>query len=67
MAFTTLVFFACLTTSCQTIRLQWEGSPFECMLLGQQQIVSWLAERPGYERRGRYSCVIERTGAGRLA
>lgn len=56
-----LTFLACLGGQpdgrCQKVELAWEGTPFECMLFGQQAMAKWLSEHPGHVIRRGYRCV----------
>ena len=42
---------------CQKVELAWDGTPFECMLFGQQALARWLEENPGHVIRRGYRCV----------
>jgi hypothetical protein len=65
-----LVFVACLATGeatpiatettarqCREVELPFEGSLMQCMLMGQQGIVGWLAQNERYELTGGYKCM----------
>ena len=39
---------------CQKVE---EGSPFECLLFGQQAMAKWLNDNPGHVVRRGYRCV----------
>ena len=42
---------------CREVELAFEGSLMQCMLLGQQGIVGWLAQNERYELTGGYKCM----------
>ena len=64
-----LVFIACLATSgvtpdatltskeCREVELAFEGSLMQCMLMGQQGIVGWLAQNERWVLTGGYKCM----------
>lgn len=69
-----LVFVACLATAetsatdrgparhrvCREVEVPFDGSLIQCMLLGQQGIVGWLAENQRWELTGGYRCLAGR-------
>ena len=68
-----LVFVACLATGeatpvatetmareCREVELPFEGSLMQCMRLGQQGIVGWLARNERWVLTGGYKCMIGR-------
>lgn len=56
-----LTFLACLAGQpdgrCRSVEIAWEGSPFQCMMFGQQEMARWVRENPGYVARRGYRCV----------
>ena len=64
-----LVFVACLATGeatpvatstprqCREVELAFEGSFMQCILMGQQGIVGWLAQNERWVLTGGYKCM----------
>ena len=45
---------------CREVELPFEGSLMQCMRLGQQGIVGWLAQNERWELTGGYKCMTGR-------
>ena len=46
-----LTFIACLGASsdrCHSVKLPWDGSLMQCMILGQHAAAQWTSEHPGW-------------------
>ncbi len=59
-----LTFLACLAgaagDSCRRVEVAWQGTGFECMLFGQQELARWAVEHPQFEIRGGHRCTTGR-------
>lgn len=51
-----LTFLVCLSGQCHLVELP-APSPLVCMMTAQQSMAAWLAQHPGYERRGGWKCL----------
>lgn len=55
-----LTFVACLSGSqerCRNVEIVWEGSPFQCVMFGQNAAARWIAEHEGWEMAGGWRCI----------
>jgi hypothetical protein len=59
-----LTFLACTAgaagDSCRRVEVAWQGTGFECMLFGQQELARWAIEHPQFEIRGGHRCTTGR-------